>query len=188
MMGLLVLTLTLVISPLVLAEFPTDPCWVEGETCDIGPENLLSSLSGVPDVATCRQLCDDNNDCRFFSHFGAESFPFQELCLLLSSCDSRHPCEDCRTEDISCFTPCGAPLEGRILDDNLVDIITGVPTEIDCKSNSSANPGCNVYTYHNTEDVNFPSICFLLSELLEPLQPCQHCSTGFPDCSNIAPW
>ena len=73
MMGLLLLALTLVISPLVLvqAEFPTDPCWVEDEACVIGSDNLLSSLSEVPDVATCRQLCDDKQDCRFFSHFGA---------------------------------------------------------------------------------------------------------------------
>ena len=45
---------------LVQAGFPTDPCWVEGEACVIGPDNLLSSLSEVPDVATCRQLCDNN--------------------------------------------------------------------------------------------------------------------------------
>ena len=114
MMGLLVLSL--VISPLVLvkAEFPTDPCWVEDEACLVETDNLLSSLPGVPDVATCRQLCQDNEGCSFFSYFGPESFPLQELCLLLSSCDNLHPCEDCVTEEISCYTPCGAPLEGRM--------------------------------------------------------------------------
>ena len=67
MMGLLVLALTLVISPLVLvqAEFPTDPCWVEDEACLVETDNLLSSLSEVPDVVTCRQLCEDNEGCNF---------------------------------------------------------------------------------------------------------------------------
>ena len=83
MLGLL--TLSLVISHLALlqAGFPTDPCWLEGEACVIGPDNLLSSLSEVPDVATCRQLCQDNKGCSFFSYFGPESFPLQELCMLL---------------------------------------------------------------------------------------------------------
>ena len=72
MLGLL--TLTLVISHLALlqAGFPTDPCWLEGEACVIGPDNLLSSLSEVPDVATCRQLCQDNQGCSFFFYFGQE--------------------------------------------------------------------------------------------------------------------
>ena len=179
-------TLTLVISHLVLVQtkFPTDPCWLEDEACVIGPENLLSSLPQVPDLATCRQLCQDNNDCRFFSYFGPESFPYQGLCMLLSSCDGHHSYEGCRTEEISCFKSCGVPWEGREAE-NLLDVIIGVSTELDCKQNCSANPGCNVYTYHNSEDDNFPSFCSLLSELLEPLQSCQHCSTGFPDCRNI---
>ena len=179
------LTLTLVISHLALVQagFPTDPCWLEDKACVIGPDNLLSSLLEVPDVATCRQLCQDNQGCSFFSYFGPESFPLKKLCLLLSSCDSLHPCEDCRTEEISCFTPCGFQVQGEITD-NLLDIITGVPTEIDCKFNCSAKPDCNVYTYFNTEDVNFPSLCFLLSQLVQPVQHCDHCSTGWPDCRN----
>ena len=187
MLGLLTLTLSLIISPLVVvqAKFPTDPCWLEDMACTIGPENLLSSLSEVPEVATCRQLCQDNKGCNFFSHFGRESFPLQELCLLFSSCDSLHPCEDCRTEEFSCHPdPCGVPLEGRIAD-NIVEVIPGVTTELDCKLNCSANPGCTIYTHYDRDDANFPSICFLLSQVLEPLQSCQHCSTGYPDCRNI---
>ena len=170
---------------LVLAEFPTDPCFVEGEACIVEADNLLSSLPGVSDLAACRQICQDNDGCHFFSYFGQESFPLTELCLLFSSCSSLHPCEDCRTEEISCFpSACGIPLEGRIGDNNL-DIITAVKDEVACKLNCSANPNCNVYTYYNSEDVNFPSLCFLLSEVMEPLQSCEHCSTGVPDCKNI---
>ena len=64
MFGLL--TLSLAISHLVQADFPTGPCWLEGEACNIEPGNLLSSLSEVPEVATCRQLWQDNTDCHLF--------------------------------------------------------------------------------------------------------------------------
>ena len=60
MLGLL--TLTLAISHLVLADFPTDPCWLEGEACLAGPDNLLATLAGVDDIATCRQLCQDTEE------------------------------------------------------------------------------------------------------------------------------
>ena len=184
MLGLLALTISSYLLQ-VLAEFPTDPCWVEGEACLVETDNLLSSLPGVPDLVTCRQICQDNKDCIFFSYYGPESFPFQEYCLMFSSCSSLHPCEDCRTEEFSCFpAPCGVPLQGPITD-NSVDIITAVPDELVCKLNCIENPSCKVYTYYNSKDVNYPSICFLLSEVQAPMQTCEHCSTGVPDCRNI---
>ena len=168
MLGILTLTLVTFHLNLVQAEFPTDPCWVEDEACLIGPENLISSLSEVPDVATCRQLCQDNNGCNFFSYFGPESFPLQELCLLFSSCDSFHSCVDCRKEEFSCHpNPCGAPLEGRIAD-NMVEIITGVTTELDCKFNCSANPGCNIYTHYDSDDANFPQGGSCIDDVIVP--------------------
>ena len=41
------------------------------------------------------------------------------------------------------------------------------------------------YTYHDNSDLVLPGICFMLTEIHGPLQSCQHCSTGFPDCRNI---
>merc|ERR1719278_1668067 len=130
MLGLLV-TISQVLLVLVLAEFPADPCWVEDEACLSG-HNLLSSLSEVPGVVTCRQLCQEKKGCNFFSHFGPESFPLREMCLLFSSCDKLHPCNDCRSEESSCYIPCSTvQLEGQIAD-NLVDIIPEVPNELNC--------------------------------------------------------
>ena len=149
MLGLLALAISSYLLQ-VLAEFPTDPCLVEGEACLVETDNLLSSLPGVPDLATCRQICQDNKDCIFFSYFGSESFPFQEYCLMFSSCSNLHPCEDCRTEEFSCFpAPCGVPLQGSITD-NSVDIIMAVPEEVVCKLNCIENPSCKVYTTTTT--------------------------------------
>ena len=131
--------LTSCLMVLVMARFPTDPCWMEDKACLVENDNLLSSLPGLPDLVSCRQVCQDADGCQFFSYFGLESFPFQEHCLLFSSCSSLHWCEDCRTEETTCFGVCGVPLEGRIADNDL-DIISGVNTELECKMNCRENP------------------------------------------------
>ena len=128
--------------PMVLAEFPTNPCWTEGEACIVEDGNLLnSSTSGVPDLPSCRQLCEDTDGCEFLSHFGSESFPLQEHCRMFSSCKNLHTCEDCRTEKKFCVATCGESVEG-IIAGNYLDTITAVHTEIDCKSNCSVNNKC----------------------------------------------
>ena len=68
---------------LARADFPADPCWVEGQTCRVGSDGILDSVPSIPDVATCRQLCQDTDGCNFLSYFGPESFPFREHCFLL---------------------------------------------------------------------------------------------------------
>ena len=98
----------------VLAEFPTDSCWVEEQACLVEGDNLLASIPSVPDVTACRQLCQDTDGCELLSHFGAESFPFREHCLLFSSCGSLHACQNCTTEDRYCYSTCGANVTGVI--------------------------------------------------------------------------
>ena len=128
--------------PVVLAEFPNDPCWTEGEACKVEAGNLLnSSTSGVPDLPTCRQLCEETDGCEFLSHFGPESFPLQEHCMLFSSCKSLIVCEDCRTEAKFCVGTCGESVEGTI-GGNHIDTIAAVHSELDCKSNCSVNNQC----------------------------------------------
>ena len=46
-------------------------------------------------------------------------------------------------------------------------------------------PSCTVYVFYFAEDNNYPLLCILLTEVLEPLQSCEHCSIGYPDCRNI---
>ena len=106
------LTLTLVISHLALVQagFPTDPslleeeatnCSVEGQACDVGKKNLLTSYAGVKTVQECGALCTDNLDCEFFTHFGPDSFPFRNYCMLFSECGRLADCKDCTTSTTS---------------------------------------------------------------------------------------
>lgn len=164
-----------------LASFSSDSCMVEGEACLAEGDTMLATIPGIPEVATCRQLCQDTERCQFLSHFGPESFPLREHCLLFSSCSSLHRCQDCRTEDRNCYSTCGADVQVAIGENDL-EVITGVITEVDCKLNCSANPNCSVYTYFDISHPHYPTLCFLLSEVLEPVEPCEHCRTGFPEC------
>merc|ERR1719402_1510084 len=166
---------------LALAGLSSDSCMVEGEACLVEGDTMLATIPGIPDAATCRQLCQETEGCQFLSHFGGERFPLREHCLLFRSCRGRHGCRDCRTEARACYNTCGAHLQGAIGENDL-EVITGVTAEVDCKLNCSANPACGVYTYFDTSHPHYPGLCFLLTEVLEPIEPCEHCRTGFPDC------
>merc|ERR1719402_1935638 len=143
---------------LALAGLSSDSCMVEGEACLVEGDTMLATIPGIPDVATCRQHCQ-----------------------VFRSCRGRHGCRDCRTEARACYNTCAADLQGAIGENDL-EVITGVTAEVDCKLHCSANPACGVYTYFDTSHPHYPGLCFLLTEVLEPIEPCEHCRTGFPDC------
>ena len=63
---------------------------------DVG-KNLLTSYAAVETVLECGALCTDNLDCEFITHFGPDSFPFRNYCMLFSECGRLADCKDCTT-------------------------------------------------------------------------------------------
>ena len=167
---------------LALEDFPTGTCSVQDQACEIHENNLVASLPGVSSVKECRQLCSDEQDCSHFSHFGSTSFPIADVCVLFSACPTLHQCEDCVTEEKSCFETCGDNVEG-VLGENIVQILADVPEELDCKKECNNNTDCKFYTYHNGSDPNYPQLCFLLTHLEGPFKTCSYCSTGTASCT-----
>ena len=167
---------------LALDEFPAGACSAENLACEIHEANLVAFVSEVASVEECRQLCSDEKDCSYFSHFGPASFPIANVCVLLSSCQNLHQCEDCIAEEKWCFEACGDNVEG-LLAENIVQILADVPEELECKRSCNNNTDCKFYTYHNESDPNYPQLCFLLTYLEEPLKTCSHCSTGSVSCA-----
>ena len=159
-------------------------CILEGQTCGIGQDNLLTSYAGVESLQECEELCINNYDCEFITHFGPDSFPLRNYCMLFSDCGNVADCQDCTTAEEICFEQCGQNLEGP-LEENVLEIIAGVEDELSCKARCRNETDCQAYTYHDNSDLVLPGICFMLTEIHAPLQSCQHCSTGFPDCRNI---
>ena len=166
------------------ASFPPGICSVEGQACRIGQDNLLAAVAGVEERGECERLCTGNHDCEFITHFGADNFPLRNYCMLYRDCSSLAKCQNCTIGVELCFEQCGGSLEGA-LEDNVVDIIPGVEDEVDCKALCRKVTSCEAFTYHGRSDPALPSICFLLTALVEPVRPCRHCASGFPDCRNI---
>ena len=115
--------------------------------------------------------------------------PFADTCLLFNDCQVLSPCQDCFVEEVDCIF-CTAPVEGR-LGDNLVRIVDDV-VEAACEAECKVEADCHFFTYHWSNSSLYPSTCFLLTDLMDPISPCQDddgssCISGSPNCEYRGP-
>ena len=88
---------------LTLAEFPTNPCYLDNEACDTNVNNVIDTITGVSTLEECRASCYSNPLCKFITFYGEDSFPLSNICMILSSCDETFHCDGCHSEDSFCF-------------------------------------------------------------------------------------
>ena len=91
----------------------------------------------------------------------------------------------CYSNDFSLDTSCGRNFESQLVD-NVIEWIPDVEEELNCKSICLEDAGCLYYTYYDKENEDDPNLCILLSDLLSPIQECEHCITSLPNCNNTA--
>ena len=147
-------------------------------------DNTVSIINHISTASACRALCQDESMCTFATFYGADSFPFSETCVLLSSCQGVHDCVDCSTQDTTCDTmSCTSshPLQSH-LGDNLIQFLPDLEDQEDCRAACIAETSCTFFTHYNLSDPALPNSCFLLSSLELPLQPCSSCQTGPRHC------
>ena len=162
-----------------------DTCSIEERSCVLHEDSLIESLA-VTDVEECRQRCGGLENCQYFSHFGAGSFPFSDYCTLFSSCSTLDYCgKDCYTEDRLCHGDCGRNFESK-LGDNVIKLVPDVRLERNCKAICLADADCLYYTYYGRASDNYQNLCVLLSDIVSPSQECDHCVTSVPDCRNTS--
>ena len=53
----------------------------------------IVTFLGISSIEECRILCEDEVTCIAFTHFGSNSHPIPEGCLLFSSCREQRPCK-----------------------------------------------------------------------------------------------
>jgi len=162
-----------------------DTCPVENKFCQLHQDNLIDSISAI-DIDECRQLCIDLNECKFLSYFGSNNYPIYDYCMLFSSCEVLEDCNDCFSENKQCYGPCGSKVESK-LGDNVIEFITDMELEDDCKKLCLDNANCLYYTHYGKENDHYPDLCVLLSDIKAPLEECSHCVTSVPDCKNYPP-
>ena len=157
-----------------------DTCSIEERSCVIHEDSLIESLA-VTDLDECRQRCGGLENCQYFSHFGAGSFPFSDYCILFSSCSTLDYCgKDCYTEDKLCHGDCGRNVVSK-LGDNVLKLVPDVILERNCKAICLTDADCLYYTYYGNGN-----LCILLSDIVSTSQECDHCVTSVPNCRNTS--
>jgi len=161
---------------------PQIDCFVDKQECDIRPDNLIQTFLGITSIEECRQLCEDEFTCTAFTHFGSDSRPIQDGCLLFSSCKERRACENCTLGTSQTECTCSISYDGLATSDNFVDLVPGVKDEFACKSLCLNESRCDLYTYYDSGDPVQPETCFLLTGLGETVSSCESCHTGPGQC------
>ena len=159
-------------------------CFLDGEECEIRSDNLIHTFMGVPTVEECAALCEDQF-AEAFTHFGPESTPYHNTCLIFSSCIERRSCQDCTTGSSQGECTCSLKYSGTVDDSNFVDLLGSVWDEYTCKEHCKDNDLCAVYTFYDSEDPVQPNVCILLTSfgLQAPVVACQNCVTGAALCN-----
>ena len=175
--------LFLIVSSSSLSTFDSPiTCSSNNTACDNHNDNLIETVNGVDTVEECRQLCYDDQECEYLTHYSEHSFPLQSLCLLFRSCEETHECSDCVSETRDCFFTCAEHVVGAI-NENLLEFLSDVESEHECRDHCSSSNNCSYYTHFTQDDPNSRT-CVLLTHLLEPLQPCATCLTGPVECED----
>ena len=160
-------------------------CSSEGKECAYNSTNLIDIILQVPTLAECRQLCLDQEQCEFITYIDEDAVPVARACFLFKSCETVTDCDPvhCTSQNMDCYRTCGSNIVGH-LDENLIDALPNVESELECKNHCSSTENCTWYTYYPENDTNYHQICFLQSELLQPIQSCGgQCVSGPEDCS-----
>merc|ERR1711892_1373938 len=87
-----------------LAGSSPDHCTLDNQACQA--DSIIDTFGGIH-LEECRALCSD--------------------------CSIQLDCEDCVTEAEVCFDTCGTSTEGRLGEENILDIKFDVEAEVQCK-------------------------------------------------------
>jgi len=158
---------------------PSVSCFQEGQRCDIKENNLIESVASTT-WEECSTICRVDQMCLAFNFFGATSDQ-SSLCVLLSSCEERVPCNDCviGTEQEKCT--CSVGFISNTLD--TIGRMENVSDEMSCKRFCLNQENCTHYTYYNGSDSDSPETCLLLpSAGNDGMASCENCATGPSYC------
>merc|ERR1719430_1278103 len=97
-----------------VASSPHIDCFVVNQECDITSGNIIDTFMDINSVFECIQLCQDEETCSAFTHFGSESHPLRNACLLFNECLLRKPCLNCETGSSQTECTCSIRFSGDI--------------------------------------------------------------------------
>jgi len=133
----------------------------------------------------CRNLTENTEF--IFTYYGANSEPYQRVCMLHSSCETTSNCQDCFTETSASNCECSLPYQCYVNGDNVIEILKNrISSEKLCQQicyDSSAS-NCTVYNYYDMNHVESPGLCVLLKSCDQVVSTtCEGCHLGPRACA-----
>jgi len=126
---------------------------------------------GIQSVATpneCRIICADSSECDSVTWYSGESGPHGgDYCELFASPDPQKEaaCENCTSGPDSCV--CSGAYTCSLDNDQLVDLIFDVSSELRCAEMSFENADCEYYSWYSPESPTLKNTCALLRGCFE---------------------
>ena len=157
-------------------------CFSPGVECEYSEDNYIDTVTQVHSEEECRAICEDQDQCQFITYFNASASPYSNICRSFKSCESVVQCENCVSQSLDCFRTCGTNNVGQ-MDENIIDIVLGVETELECKTLCSQTEACSWYTFFFSNSSVNHDICNLLTELLPPIETSDTAVSGPSDCN-----
>ena len=157
-------------------------CSSPGVECEYNNDNYIDTEYHVHSEEECRAICEDQDQCQFITYFNASASPFSNICQSFKTCDSVVKCENCVSQNMDCFRTCGSNIVGQ-MDENIIDGVFGVQSELKCKELCSKTDECSWYTFFFSNSTNIHDFCALLTELLPPIETSNTAISGPGDCS-----
>ena len=73
------------------------------EACEIKEENLIVTYPNTLEEGDCRELCESEPGCGYYTWYDASDHYLASVCLLLSSCSERNSsCTSCHSAPVPC--------------------------------------------------------------------------------------
>jgi len=154
-------------------------CYQEGVTWN-HDDNALEIHVGVETLNECQRLCKNNGHCQNSTWNTPDDPNHPLLCTLFAT--TRHPvhCKFCVSGPWNCPT-CSKKMACDSVDDNLLEVVTGIDTEVECQMKCADTPTCTNYTWYAADNI-YSQDCFLFSSCNQVDDTCPHCFTGPPVC------
>jgi len=154
-------------------------CMHAGITWD--PSTITSIVNGVQTPEECQQLCQADPSCTAvtWSTEATELFPLS-CAFFPSTANLTEPCSHCVSGPPACA--CTVPGECQIVDENIIEVTTGVDSVGECEALCIDHPECQAFTFLG-EGNDFRHTCYLFRDCEVFSTDCTDCTSGLTQCN-----
>jgi len=167
--------------PLALALDPTETfpsCLGSSQTWQ--QDSIYDLAVNVPTPEACQEICVSSSSCAGITWLNEDAALYPQTCYMFSNISGPTvPCENCVSGPPKCL--CTKAGECEILEDNLLDIMSGVGSVDECGKLCNSSSSCNFYTFLG-EGNHFRHTCYLYKSCSIFVTDCVDCTTGLSHC------